>query len=206
MKNYIQAGFVAIATELFLFANLSNVVLAEDVYDGTNVRDCVSTYVPSADSSLSLSNDSGDSEYSSISHTRAEEVEEAIEEEIKEEIRLGEMEMLAQLIEAEAGNQDFNGKRLVADVVLNRVSSDRFPNSVEEVIFECHSGYYQFSCIPCGLYDKAGWYISQSSFETARVEYEAYNRLNSEVLFFTAGEYNSYSIPMFKEGDHYFGK
>lgn len=40
-----------------------------------------------------------------------------------------EMAMLAQLVQAEAGNQDLTGKRLVADVVLNRVDSERFPVS-----------------------------------------------------------------------------
>ena len=32
----------------------------------------------------------------------------------------GELELLATLVEAEAGNQDMTGKRLVVDVVLNR--------------------------------------------------------------------------------------
>ena len=57
-----------------------------------------------------------------------------IQEEIEEEIRLGEMELLAQLIEAEAGNQDYTGKRLVGDVVINRIRSNRFPNTLEEVM------------------------------------------------------------------------
>ena len=46
------------------------------------------------------------------------------EEQIQEEIKLGEMELLAQLVEAEAGNQCFEGKCLVVDVCLT-VSSLR---------------------------------------------------------------------------------
>ena len=122
------------------------------------------------------------------------------EEQIEEEIREGEMELLAQLIEAEAGNQDYYGKCLVADVAYNRVESDRFPDSIEEVIFQ--KG--QFACINDGGFDKAGWNISEESYQAAYQEY--YNRLDYDILFFTAGGYNRYCEPMYKYGDHYFGK
>ena len=58
------------------------------------------------------------------------------EEQIQEEIRLGDMELMAQLVEAEAGNQPFEGKCLVVDVILNRVESPDWPNTIEEVIFQ----------------------------------------------------------------------
>ncbi len=126
---------------------------------------------------------------------------EELEEEIEEEIRDGEIELLAQLIEAEAGNQDFEGKCLVADVVLNRIKSDRFPDSIEEVIFD--EG--QFSCISDGGFEKAGWSISEDSFKAAKQEYEGTSHLDYHILFFTAGFYNPYCIPAYKHGDHYFG-
>lgn len=125
---------------------------------------------------------------------------EELEEEIEEEIRDGKIELLAQLVEAEAGNQDYIGKCLVADVVLNRIKSDRFPDSIEEVIFE--EG--QFSCISDGGFDKAGWNISEDSFKAARHEYMALE-IDYDILFFTAGGYNKYCIPAYKYGDHYFG-
>lgn len=133
------------------------------------------------------------------------------EEQIQEEIREGEMEMLAQLIEAEAGNQDFKGKCLVADVVLNRVDNALFPNSVEEVIMEYHvresdnEKCYQFATVKYGTYDDAGWYISDDSFKAAYQEYNANQRIDSNILYFTAGGYNSYCTPAYKYGDHYFG-
>jgi len=127
-------------------------------------------------------------------------VREDTEEQIEEEIRDGEIELLAQLTEAEAGNQDYIGKCLVADVVLNRIKSDRFPDSIEEVIFE--EG--QFSCISDGGFDKAGWNISEDSFRAARHEYMALE-IDYDILFFTAGGYNKYCIPAYKHGDHYFG-
>lgn len=56
------------------------------------------------------------------------------QEEILEEMKYGDMELVAQLVQAEAGNQDLTGKRLVADVVYNRVRDPRFPNTVEGVV------------------------------------------------------------------------
>lgn len=65
-----------------------------------------------------------------------------------------EMRMVAQLVQAEAGNQDLTGKRLVADVVLNRVDSERFPNTVEEVIFQKNP--VQFGVTVDGAFDRVG--------------------------------------------------
>ena len=43
---------------------------------------------------------------------------------------------LSHIINAEAGNQPLEGKIAVGNVVLNRVASPRFPNTVYEVIFQ----------------------------------------------------------------------
>lgn len=123
---------------------------------------------------------------------------EMTEEDIQEEIKLGEMEWIAQLVEAEAGNQDLTGKRYVVDVVLNRVDSEDFPDTVEEVIFQDN----QFSVIGNGAYDKAGWFISEESFEAVRTEYE--KRLNEEVLYFGVNK-PIYAEHHFKHQDHWFG-
>ncbi|GGE32202.1 hypothetical protein GCM10011391_08580 [Pullulanibacillus camelliae] len=44
--------------------------------------------------------------------------------------------LLAQLIHAEAGGEPFRGKVKVAQVVLNRVKSPQFPNSIRNVIMQ----------------------------------------------------------------------
>ena len=124
---------------------------------------------------------------------------EDLQEEIAEEIVEGELELLAQLIEAEAGNQDELGKRYVADVVLNRVDSDLFPNTIEEVIYQDN----QFSVIFDGAFEKAGWHISDESFRVSKEEYDG-PRKNYDILYFTSGQYNSSGTPSFKHGAHYF--
>ncbi|ADU50547.1 cell wall hydrolase SleB [Thermaerobacter marianensis DSM 12885] len=47
-----------------------------------------------------------------------------------------EMRLLAQMIEAEAAAEPYAGKVAVGAVILNRVRSPLFPDTVEEVIFE----------------------------------------------------------------------
>lgn len=45
-------------------------------------------------------------------------------------------ELLEHLVQKEAGTEGLEGKRRVTDVVLNRVNSPKFPNSITEVIFQ----------------------------------------------------------------------
>ena len=134
--------------------------------------------------------------------TAIEVSEEDLAYQLEFEDYMGELELLATLVEAESGNQDLKGKRLVADVVLNRVESDRFPNSITEVIYQD----YQFSTVMDGALDKAAWHISDESFEAVRLEaLESEERLDEDILFFTADKYNEYCVPGYQYGSHYFG-
>lgn len=51
-------------------------------------------------------------------------------------LRPGDLDLLARLVQAEAGGEPYIGKVAVAAVVINRVQSNRFPDTVREVIFE----------------------------------------------------------------------
>jgi N-acetylmuramoyl-L-alanine amidase len=54
-------------------------------------------------------------------------------------------ESLLAIVEAEAGGEDVEGRILVANVILNRVSNGEFPNDVTSVIWEKAGGSPQFS-------------------------------------------------------------
>lgn len=56
-----------------------------------------------------------------------------------------EMEVLYRIVQAEAGGEDELGKKMVADVIVNRVLNDKFPDSVSEVVFQNDNGKVQFS-------------------------------------------------------------
>lgn len=53
--------------------------------------------------------------------------------------------ILERIVQAEAGNQDIIGRMLVANVVLNRCNSSRFPDTVKAVVFQHSGSSYQFS-------------------------------------------------------------
>ncbi len=63
-------------------------------------------------------------------------------------------ETLLHIVEAEAGGEDENGKLLVANVVLNRVDSPLFPDTVQEVVYQQDYGIYQFSPVRDGRIDR----------------------------------------------------
>lgn len=63
--------------------------------------------------------------------------------------------ILYKIVEAEAGCEDYIGKILVANVVLNRLQDSHFPNTVEEVVFQQEDGVTQFSPVANGRYDAA---------------------------------------------------
>lgn len=55
-----------------------------------------------------------------------------------------EYETLLRIVEAEATGEDFEGKRLIANVILNRVSDQRFPDTIEDVVWQQEDGCAQF--------------------------------------------------------------
>lgn len=61
-------------------------------------------------------------------------------------------EALCRIVQAEAGGEDEKGKILVAEVILNRVLSGKFADTVYDVIFECTGGSPQFSPTVDGRY------------------------------------------------------
>lgn len=65
-----------------------------------------------------------------------------------------ELEVLLRIVEAEAGGEDEDGRLLVANVVLNRVNSEEFPNTVSEVVFQKEGSVAQFSPAYSGKYQR----------------------------------------------------
>lgn len=52
---------------------------------------------------------------------------------------------MARIIQAEASGQSMKAKVAVGDVVLHRVQSSNYPDTVKGVIFQITDGYYQFT-------------------------------------------------------------
>lgn len=71
------------------------------------------------------------------------------------------LDLLARLIQAEAGSQPYNAMVGVGAVVINRVQNSLYPNTISGVIYEVSGGYHQFTPVVNG-------YINNPASQTAR--------------------------------------
>lgn len=102
-------------------------------------------------------------------------------------------ELIARTVQAEAGNQSLEGRRMVAAVILNRVDSEEFPDTIEGVL----SQERQFTTYKDLDATEPTWK------DRLAVKMEMERRSNDEVLFFRTGHYGC-GEPMMQVGDHYF--
>ena len=117
------------------------------------------------------------------------------EDELAEELYCDSLELLAICVQAEAGNQPLIGRRMVADVILNRVDDPDWPDTIEGVITQRNA----FTPYQNGRYDRvepdadcwealdlvmSGWDESQGAlyFETTTDE-ETWHNTHLDRLF-----------------------
>ena len=125
------------------------------------------------------------------------EAEETVDEPIIS-VSNDDIELLALITMAEAEGESEEGKRMVIDTILNRVDSERFDNTISEVIYAPN----QFTSMWNGRVDRC--YVADDIYQL--VIEELTNRTNYDVLYFTAYQYGAYGTPMFQIGNHYFSK
>lgn len=107
-----------------------------------------------------------------------------------------EIDLVALVCLGEAEGESELGKRLVIDTILNRLVSERWPNTISEVCWQrgqygcLHNG----RCSRCTVND----YVRQLVLE------EMDCRTNTEVIYFSGNGYNG--SPLFQEGGHFFSK
>ena len=119
------------------------------------------------------------------------------ESSLEEELYCDSLELLAICVQAEAGNQPLAGRRMVVDVILNRVDDPDFPDTIEGVITQ----RYQFSSYWDGGMDR----VREPDELTIRaVQMELERRSYPGLFYFTAEGYSRYGTPWQKVGDHYF--
>ena len=107
-----------------------------------------------------------------------------------------EIDLLALVTMAEAEGEPEEGQRLVIDTVLNRVDSEHFPDTVNDVVYQKN----HFSSMWDGRVNKC--YVMDDIRNLVLEELES--RTNSDVVYFRTGKYSKYGSPMFKVGAHYF--
>ena len=98
--------------------------------------------------------------------------------------------LIGKVLNHEAKYESELGQRLVIDTILNRVESDKFPNTVSEVINQP------------GQYCNPKEYAPQWMYSI--IAQEMYNRTNDKVLWYRTKKYHTYGTPILVEGAHYF--
>ncbi len=128
--------------------------------------------------------------------------------EIPEVVTSQDKELLAKLVHAEAKGEPYAGKVAVATVVLNRVDSSEFPDTIKEVIYEkVEGGSYAFSPVADGSINQ------QADEESKRAVDEAitFRGQGKGSLFFFNPDKSSNPFMMAREvttviGNHRFAK
>lgn len=93
------------------------------------------------------------------------------------------LDLMAAIIECEAGGESYEGKVAVGAVVMNRVNSSKFPNTISEVIYQRG----QFSPVASGKLSRVlSRGAREDCYEAARDVLNGANTVGDK-LFFSAG-------------------
>ena len=136
-------------------------------------------------------------------HTETPIVKTLVQEpsDILDTLNPAELDLFARCVESEAGNQGLYGKQLVADVILNRVNSPNFPDTISEVILQCgKNGVWQFSVAGDGALEHA--VPTEETYEAIRTELTQVQY--PSLMYFSAEGFLPYGTPWQKVGGHYF--
>ena len=122
---------------------------------------------------------------------------EATREENRIQLSQKDKEVLLRIVEAEATGEDVTGKMLVANVILNRVNSDKFPDTVEKVVFQKSGKKYQFSPIRDGRYYKVS--ISETTEEAVERVLDGEDYSQGALYFMSRRQANKSNVRWFDQ-------
>ncbi|MBP1924410.1 spore germination cell wall hydrolase CwlJ-like protein [Sedimentibacter acidaminivorans] len=101
------------------------------------------------------------------------------------------LDLLARLITAEAQGESYDAKIAVGAVVMNRVKSDSFPNSINDVIYQVINGYYQFTPVLNGWINKPA---QDECIKAAKEVLNGTDPTNGALFFFESSITNTWLL------------
>lgn len=108
-----------------------------------------------------------------------------------------ERELLCRTVYCEAGNQSIETQEMVALTILNRLESDKFPNTLHDVIYQKN----QYEVTTWSGFENYGWTEQvEKAVENSLIE----NRHPSDMYYFRNGYYHSFGVQYMQSGDLYF--
>lgn len=108
-----------------------------------------------------------------------------------------EMKLLYTTVYCEAGNQGYEAQVMVALVILNRLNSDKYPDTLREVVYQ--EG--QFAVTKWPDFESKGWTSSVQSAVDYALQYNEYPR---DMYYFRADYYHSFGEPYVYIAETYF--
>ncbi|MEH7238226.1 cell wall hydrolase [Bacillus sp. JJ1562] len=196
MKNLKKIGFAAALTFSLLASSVSASAATHTVESGDTFWNLGMKYGVSVLNLKEINNRTSDMIYP------GEELE------IPESVSAQDKELLARIVHAEAKGEPYAGKVAVATVVLNRVDSSEFPDTIKDVIYEkTPGGSYAFSPVADGS-------INQPADEEAKRAVDeaiTFRGQGNGSLFFFNPDKSSHPFMMSREvttiiGNHRFAK
>ena len=106
-------------------------------------------------------------------------------------------ETLLRIVEAEAGTEDVKGRALVANVIMNRVKNDEFPNTVTEVVWESTNGVPQFSPTYDGRISEVT--VSDETREAVKQVLEGVDYSEGALFFIQKSQAESHNVTWFEK-------
>ena len=113
-----------------------------------------------------------------------------------------ELELLYTTVYCEAGDQELEAQIMVAQTILNRMLSDKYPDTLRGVVYQRNTeGKPQFAVINWPDFESRGW----SDNTKAAVHYAlAYRAYPLDMLYFRDSYYHNFGQPYKNVGDMYF--
>ncbi|MDO5572979.1 MAG: cell wall hydrolase [bacterium] len=211
--TYVYCGIVAAAAVIICMGFLhdetintiertseivnNSIYMAGEILESVSVNKMIQT---ETDDGLPSQSESGQQIQAKAGKSEKETVKADIPEPI---LPVEEYKALCRIVQAEAGNQDAKGKQLIANVVLNRVKNESFPDTVQEVILQDNGGITQFSPTKNGSYHAAEISVDTMAAVNRAIAGED---LSDGALYFKAGSETQWGGLqfLFQHGDHVF--
>ena len=103
----------------------------------------------------------------------------------------GEIDLLSRLITAEAQGESYEAKVAVGAVVINRVKSSSWPDTVSGVIYQNINGYYQFSPVANGYINKPA---DTDSIRAAKAAMNGADPTNGAMFYYDTSTTNTWIL------------
>lgn len=103
-----------------------------------------------------------------------------------------EIDLMARVVMSEAGGLSMEGKQAVAETIINRVNSDKFPSTVSEVVYQKN----QYSTANNGS-------VTDECYEAVYTALQ-YHAFPDSMFYFRDSKYHSFAYPYMQIGNMYF--